>query len=154
VAMDTVTYPDDRVAQFIGQHCVPVKVHVKEDRQVPEEYLVSWTPTVILADEQGRPHYRVEGYFPPQEFVARLSLGLGRHHLDRKEFVQARERFQEVAERHAGSESGAEALYWLGVVGYKESGDAGQLKSSWQRLAQEYPTSDWTERTRIPATSA
>jgi hypothetical protein len=151
--MDTVTYPDDRVVQFIQQDCVPARVKVKESPDLVEEYLVSWTPNAVLADEQGRVHYRVEGYLPPEEFVARLSLGVGRYWLDRQQFARARGRFEEVARRHAGSGAAAEALYWLGVAHYKESHDPAQLRLGWQRLAQEYPDSEWTVRTRIPAAS-
>ncbi len=149
--MDTVTYPDPRVAQFITGHFVPVRVHVKEYPRQVEEYLVGWTPNVVIADDHGKVHYRVEGYLPPDEFLARLSLGIGKYWLNRKQFDQARERFQEVARRHAGTDAGAEALYWLGVAQYKQSHDPAQLRPSWQRLAQEYPKSEWSTRTRIPS---
>src|SRR5947209_4023206 len=148
--MDTVTYPEPRVASFIGSHCVAVKIRVKENRRLLEEYLVSWTPHVVLADDEGRVHHRVEGYLPPELFVARLSLGVGKYRLARKQFAQAAERFEEVAQRHAGSEAGAEALYWLGVARYKEAHDPAPLHLNWQRIAREYPDSEWAERTRIP----
>jgi hypothetical protein len=149
--MDTVTYPDPRVAQLVREHFVPLKVNVKQDSRLAEEYLVNWTPAVLIADEQGKHHYRCEGYFAPENFMAQLSLGLGRYWLDRRQFARARERFEEVARRHAGSEAGAEALYWLGVVSYKESQDPAQLRPSWQRLVQEYPNSDWARRAQVPA---
>ena len=52
--MDTVSYPDHRVAEFIEQHFVAAKLLVKQNRQLAEEYLVSWTPHVVIADEQGK----------------------------------------------------------------------------------------------------
>jgi TolA-binding protein len=58
---------------------------------------------------------------------------------------------EEVAKRHTGSEAGAEALYWLGVVSYKESQDPAQLRPSWQKLVQEYPNSEWARRAQVPA---
>ena len=106
---------------------------------------------MVIADEGGKVHYRVEGYCGPEDFVARLSLGMGRFWLNRREFHLARERFEEVAQRHAGTEAGAEALYWQGVAHYKESRDAAQLRASWQKLAEDYPHSEWTRRTQIPA---
>ena len=151
--MDTVTYPEPRVAHFLGLHFIPVKVRVKENRELVENYLVSWTPHVVLADDHGRVHDRVEGYLPPEDFLARLALGVGRYLLNRKQLAQAAERFEEVAQRHSGSEAGAESLYWLGVARYKQAHDPAQLRPSWQRLAQEYPTSPWTRRTQIPSTS-
>jgi hypothetical protein len=149
--MDTVTYPDPRVAQFIAGHFVPAKVRVKESPRLVEDYLVGWTPNVVIADDQWKVHYRVEGYLPPEEFLAHLSLGIGKCWLNRKQFNQGRERFEEVARRHAGTDAGAEGLYWLGVAQYKQSHDPAQLRPTWQRLAQEYPESEWATRTRIPS---
>ena len=148
--MDTVTYPDSRVAQFVNDHFVPAKVAVKKEPRLAEEYLVSWTPNVVIADDRGRVHDRVEGYLPPEEFVARLSLGLGKYRLAGKQFAGAAERFEEAARRHAGTDAGAEALYWLGIARYKDGHDPAQLRQRWQTLAQEYPKSEWTLRTRIP----
>jgi tetratricopeptide (TPR) repeat protein len=148
--MDTVTYPDPRVAQFITNHFIPARVMVKQNPRLVEDYLVSWTPNVVLADDQGKVHYRLEGYLPPEAFLAHLSLGQGKFWLQRKQFAQAQERFDEVARRHAGTDAGAEALYWLGVAHYKQSHDPAQLRPSWQQLVQQYPKSEWTERSRIP----
>jgi hypothetical protein len=149
--MDTVTYPDPRVAEFIERHFVPVRVMVKQNQALAESYLVSWTPNVVIADEKGRVHYRVEGYLPAGTFVGCLSLGAGKCWLNRQQFIQAAERFEEVSERHADTDTGAEALYWLGVARYKQTHDPLQLRQPWGRLAQEYPKSEWAERTQIPA---
>ncbi len=149
--MDTVTYPDSRVAQFIAEHFIPVEVRVKDNPRLVEEYLVAWTPNVLILDDAGKVHYRIEGYLPPEAFLARVSLGIGKYWLHGKYFEAARERFEEVATRHARTNAGAEALYWLGVAQYRLAHDPGQLRPSWQRLAQEYPQSAWALRTRIPA---
>ena len=148
--MDTVTYPDLRVVDFIQHHFLRVRVPVKQDRPLAEEYLVSWTPNVVVADDCGRVHFRVEGYLPPEDFLAHLSLGIGKFWLNRKQFEQAARRFEEVTQRHRGTDAGAEALYWLGTAHYKQSHDAGQLQPTWQQLAEEYPDSDWTKRSLIP----
>jgi tetratricopeptide (TPR) repeat protein len=148
--MDTVTYPDSRVAHFVEEDCIPVRVAVKENPDSVDEYLVSWTPHVVIADDRGRIHYRVEGYLPPQEFVARLSLGVGKFLLNEKRFAEAAGRFEGIISRHSGSAEAAEALYWLGVARYKEAKDPAQLRPSWDRLSREYPDSEWATRTRIP----
>src|SRR4051794_6649775 len=70
VAMDTVSYPDFDVARFIELHCVAAKARVKENRHLADDYLVSWTPNVVLVDDRGRIHDRVEGYLPPKHFTA------------------------------------------------------------------------------------
>jgi hypothetical protein len=151
--MDTVTYPDSRVANFIETQFIPLRLMTKENPELVEKYLVSWTPNVVIADEHERVHYRVEGYLPPEDFLARLSLAAGKYWLNEKQFERAGERFEEVAERHAGTDAGAEALYRLGVARYKISHDPAQLRPSWARLAREYPRSEWALRTKIPAKS-
>jgi hypothetical protein len=150
--MGTVTYPDPRVARFVEEDCVPVRVAVKESPALVDEYLVGWTPNVVIADDRGRVHDRVEGYLPPAEFVARLSLGVGKFLLNQKRFAEAAHRFEGVVGRHPGSAAAAAALYWLGVARYKEAKDPAQLRPSWERLAREYPGSEWATRTEIPKT--
>jgi hypothetical protein len=149
--MDTVTYPDQRVEAFMEQHAVPVKVAAKENPQLLEEYAVGWTPNVVIADDQGRVHYRIEGYLPPEDFVGLLSLGIGKYWLNHQQADRAEERFDGAARRHAGTEIGAQALYWLGVARYKRTKAPAQLRATWEQLAREYPHSDWTKRSQIPA---
>jgi hypothetical protein len=148
--MDTVTYPDDHVAHFIEEHFIPARVRTKDNPQLMKEYSVIWTPNVVITDDNGKVHHRIEGFLPPEDFLARLSLGVGKFHLDRDEFDNAAERFQEIADRHHGTDAGAEALYWLGVAHFKKSHDKSELQSSWRQLADEYPNSDWTKRSKIP----
>jgi len=148
--MDTVTYPDPRVAHFIEAHGAPARVRVKEDRALVQEYLVAWTPNVVIADAEGRVHDRVEGFLPPEDFVARLAVGVGKYHLHRQEYDRAATRFEEVTRRHRGDDVAAEALYWLGVAQYKPAHDPALLRASWQELARDYPGSDWTRRSKVP----
>jgi hypothetical protein len=148
--MDTVTYPDARVAQMVMQHFVPARVEVKREPNLVEEYLVAWMPHLVIIDDQGTVHYRLEGYLAPEEFMAYLSLGLGKLHLNRGQFFPAAERFEGVVQRHRGTDAGAEALYWLGVTHYKQTHDPAELRRSWQQLTQEHSNSTWAHRTRIP----
>jgi len=151
--MDTVTYPEPRVAAFVGQHFIPVKISVKEKPDVAASFEVAWTPNVVVGDEAGKAHYRIEGYLPPEDFIAQLALGLGRYEFDRQQFGRAMHHFEEVAQRHPGTEAGAQALYWLGVAHYKDSKDPAQLRPSWERLIREYPGSQWAKRADVPKKS-
>jgi hypothetical protein len=148
--MDTVTYPDEHVTHFIDEHFLPARVRTKDHPQLMKEFFVSWTPNVVVADDVGKVHYRVEGYLPPDEFLPRLSLGVGKFHLNRQDYDAAAERFEQVEQRHAGTEAAAEALYWLGVSHFKKSQDPSQLRASWEQLAREYPDSEWTTRSKVP----
>ena len=150
MAMDTVTYPDERVASFVQQHFIPVRVMVKEKPEVAAAFDVVWTPNVVVGDESGKTHYRIEGYLPPEDFMAQLALGLGRYYLDRQDFARAVHHFEEVSRRHQGTDAGAQALYWLGVARYKQSKDPAQLRPSWEQLIREYPNSEWARRANIP----
>jgi hypothetical protein len=149
-AMDAVTYADPRVGRFVEEHFLPVRVHVKEEPQLVEDYFAVWTPLVVIADELGGVHQRLEGYVPPDDFIARLALGLGRYWLHGRQFARAARHFEEVSRRHRGTDAGAEALYWLGVACFKQTADAAQLGPSWQALRREYPASEWTRRTQVP----
>ena len=150
MAMDTVTYPDARVASFVKQHFVPAKVMVREQPDVATAHGVIWTPYVVLADPAGKEFFRIEGYLPPEDFLAQLALGLGRYDLDRNRFPQAAHHFQEVARRHQGTDAAAQALYWLGVARYKQSKDPAQLRAGWDQLLKEYPQSEWARRANVP----
>src|SRR5947209_8362745 len=114
--MDTVTYPDNRVASFVRQHFIPTKVMVREKPDIAASFDVLWTPNVVISDETGKPVARIEGYLPPEDFTGQLALALGRYELGRQDFGKAIHHFEEVSQRHRGTESGAEALYWLGVA--------------------------------------
>jgi tetratricopeptide (TPR) repeat protein len=148
--MDTVTYPDSRVASLVREDFVPVKVMVKEKPDVAARYDVAWTPNVVVADDAGKTHARIEGYLPPEDFVSQLALALGRYRFDRQEYPRAIHHFEEVARRHKGTEAAAQALYWLGVSHYKQSKDPAQLRPSWQQLISEYPKSEWAKRANVP----
>jgi len=149
--MDTVTYPDHRVADFIEQHFLPLRLKLKDNKALAEDYLVSWAPEVVIADVDGRIHDREEGFLPPEDFVALLSLGLGKYELHRKQYAHAAERFEEVVERHPLTEAAAQALYWLGVARYREEHDPSRLRGPWQQLARDYADSTWAKRTKIPS---
>lgn len=153
--MDTVTYPDAHVSRFIAEHFIPVQIKIKEEPETANKYGVHWTPNLVVADEEGRgtDHYRVEGFLPPEELLPRLALGTGKYWLDRNQFPKAIERFQEVADRHQGTDLAAEALYWLGVANYKQSKDPARLRSSWSQLTQSYPASEWAKRANVPKKS-
>jgi len=149
--MDTVTYPDPRVVSFVRDHFVAVKLPVKKHANVAAEYFVVWTPAIILADNRGKAHDRIEGYLEPELLIAHLSLGLGKYWLHLKKSEEAAHRFEEVAQRHMDSEIGAEALYWLGVADYRRTKDPKQLHLSWDMLAARAPNSEWARRTQVPS---
>ena len=48
VAMESITYRDPVVEEFIVRHFLPVRLSIAGNREVHDEFLVIWTPTVVL----------------------------------------------------------------------------------------------------------
>ena len=152
LAMQSVTYAHPQVAGFINQCCVPVRLCARDHPRAVDDFLIAWTPQVVLADSRNRVHFRIEGWLPPIEFLGQLSLGVGKFLLNMGRYAQAAHRFREVCRRHAASDSAAQALYWLGVARYKLCNDSATIRSSWDELAMSYPNSTWSKRTTWVAT--
>jgi thioredoxin-like negative regulator of GroEL len=149
--MDTVTYPDPQVAALITGSFVPVKLTVKEHPELVHEFVVTWTPHVVLLDGEGRLIQRLEGWFTPQVLHAQLGLGLGKGELAAERYDEAAARFEAVVAQHPHTESAAEALYWLGAARYRRSHEPADLLTEWKRLQAEAPYSPWADRSRVPA---
>ena len=106
-------YPDEKVASFITQNFVPVRIHIKEQPQNFERFGAQWTPTIQARDQDGNERHKIEGFLPKGEFLAQLRLGLHDVRLRRdarvvavlRELVRALEVLHRVLEelaRHIG----------------------------------------------------
>lgn len=145
--MDAVTYPQDKVALFINDHFVPVKIHTDDHPDLTQKYHVPWTPTFLVFDADGTEHYREIGYLPPDDFLAHMNLALGRAALEEKDFSAAAGYLQTIVDQHGSSEMVPEALYFLGVARSRMSGGkADDRKAIWKRLLEEHPKSDWAKK--------
>ena len=114
-AIDAPTYRHPQVAAFVREHLVPVKVFVGG----PSDAAGSGpgrTPVVAVGGGGGGPHYRVDAFLPPEDFVAQLALGLGRYRFDRREYAEAARCFEDAARQRPGTATAAQALFWLGVA--------------------------------------
>src|SRR5512147_360003 len=74
--MGAVTYPNPRVADFVMSRMVPVQV--LSDSPLADEFQVKWTPTITVLDYYGKEHHRTVGFFPPEELIPSLILGMGK----------------------------------------------------------------------------
>ncbi len=145
--MDAVTYPQEKVAAFIIDHFIPVKIHTDDHPDLTERYRVPWTPTFILLDGSGTEHYRETGYLPPDDFLAHMTLALGRAAFEERDFSTAAKHFQTLVDQHGTSELVPEALYFLGVCKNRISGGtADDRKAVWKRLMESHPKSDWAKK--------
>ena len=138
---------------MLDEHFVPVRVHVKDQagdfKALGERYGAQWTPVTLLLDADGREHHRIEGFTPADDFLAQLSLGLGRLKFDQGRYDEAEKRFRGVVARHAESDAAPEALYWAGVSRYKATNDPGALKETAKAVSAQYPDSPWVKKASV-----
>ena len=66
--MDAVTYPDDKVAQFINVNLIPLRVK-SDSMPLSKDFNVTWTPTVITLDQDEKEQYRTVGFLSPSELI-------------------------------------------------------------------------------------
>ena len=146
-------YPNERVARFITENFVPVRVHVREQaeefKRLGDAYSAYWTPTILVLDADGTEQRRVEGFLPAEDLIGQLALGLGASALAGSRFDEAQRRFDEVAERHDGSEEGAEATYWAGVARYKATNDPGALAEIGRKFREQYQDTSWAKKASV-----
>jgi len=143
--MGTVTYPNEGVSKFVELNFVPVQVQIT-NKEMTDKYSVSWTPTILVLDAEGKEHYRSVGFVPPDEFVARFTVRKVRFHLGTDEVALARAESEETVERCRHRNVLPEAIYWQGVATYKHTHDPKMLREAYDTLKEKYPQSDWAQR--------
>ncbi len=142
--MGAVTYPDARVAEFVTSQMVPLQVPA--DSPLAGDFKVKWTPTIVVLDFYGKEHHRTVGFFPPEEFVPNLLLGMGKIDFDTDQFNDAILNLDQLLAKFPKCDAAPEAIYLRGVARYKSSHNAAPLKEAYERLKADYPTSEWTKR--------
>jgi hypothetical protein len=143
--MGTVTYPNAGVARFVDLNFVPVQVEVS-NKELMEKYNVSWTPTILVLDAEGKEHYRSVGFLQPDAFIATFELGKARYYLDLEQFAEARALLEELVDRCPVPEVVPEAIFFRGVATYKQTHDPKPLRAAYDALTAKYPQSEWAKR--------
>lgn len=143
--MGAVTYPDERVAKFLSLNFVPVQIETSNTAMM-QRFSVSWTPTLIVLDADGREHYRAVGFFTPEDMIATFLTAKGRWALDTDQLTDARAIFEEVISCYADRDAAAEAIFFLGVAKYKMSHDPKPLRETYDELKAKFPQSLWTKQ--------
>lgn len=146
-------YPDPRVAEFVNERFVPVRVHVKhqhEDFQrLGERYTAQWTPTVLVIDGDGEVRHRIEGFLPADDFLAQLMLGEAHAAFRRNDHAAAEPLYRQVVERFPNTEAAPEALYWAGVSRYRASNDAAALADTARAFKERFQSSSWAKKASV-----
>ncbi len=145
--MGAVTYPNEKVVEFITGHMVPVQV-LYNTEPLASDFNVRWTPTVITLDEEGKEHHRTVGFLPPEEFIPSLMLGIAKTHFDRSNFQEAILMLDRLLKEYPKSDAAPEAIYIRGVSEYQSTHSPEPLKKVYERLKSEFPNSEWVKRAK------
>ena len=146
-------YTDDRVKDLIAERFVPVRVHVRENRdeyqQLSSRYGAQWTPTILVVDADGQERHRIEGFLPTRDFLSQVELGAAHAAFKRGDSAKAEQLFREVASRFADTEAAPEALYWAGVSKYRATNDPAALKETAATFSTHYAGSPWAKKASV-----
>jgi Tetratricopeptide repeat len=146
-------YTDSSVAELISQHFVPARVHVRDNadafKQLGQRFSAQWTPTILIADSEGKERHRIEGFLPVDDLIAQLTLGLAHSAFARGKFAEAEPLFRRVSERHSNTEAAPEALYWAGVSRYKATNDPDALGDTARAFQSRYTETSWAKKASV-----
>ena len=143
--MDTVTYPNDKVIEFIQKNLIPLRVAF-DAQPLSTDFNIKWTPTLITLDSNGKEHYRTVGFLPPEELIPSLLLGIAKSHFDLERFSEALSVLNKIIAEYPKSDSAPEAVYLRGVCKYKSTLKPQPLKEAYEQLQANYSSSEWTKR--------
>lgn len=143
--MDAVTYPDEKVIDFIQNALIPLRISFNA-QPLASQFDLKWTPTLIVLDSQGKEHQRTVGFLSPEEFIPSLLLGIAKSHFDQERFGEALSTLEKIVSDFPKSGSAPEAIYLRGVCGYKNTHNPNPLKEAYEYLQAHYPSSEWTKR--------
>ena len=143
--MDAVTYPNEKVIEFMNANLVAIKVP-SDSKPLADDFNVRWTPTLIVLDSSGKEHSRTVGFLPPEELIPSLLLGIAKTRFDTDQFPETIESLERLVLEYPKSGSAPEAIFLRGVAGFKATHVAAMLKGAHERLKAEYPDSEWAKR--------
>ena len=134
---------------FINGNFIPVKIHIKEQPKTFERFGAQWTPTIQVLDPDGTKRHQFEGFLPADDFLAQLKLGLAHSAFARQEWKEAESRYDDIVKLLPGTDAAPEALYWLGVSRYKDTGDGSFLQQTAEAFKDRYTDSTWAKRSSV-----
>lgn len=142
--MDAVTYPEDRVVEFIVQNVIPLRIPFNDP--LATEFNVKWTPTLVTLDPQGKEHHRTVGFLNAEELIASLLLGIAKTRFETEKFQDAIASLDKIVTSYPKSGFAPEAIFLRGVAQFKSTHDPKPLRALYEKLVAEYPGSEWTGR--------
>jgi hypothetical protein len=143
--MDAVAYINPAVISFVNENLVPLRLQASDPVLGPR-YKIKWTPSLLVLDDEGVEQSRTLGFFPPEELIPSLLLGMGKAKFNLPNRQAAREYFSKVVAQYPKSSFAPEAIYLNGVSSYIEFHEVANLIGIYDRLRAEYPQSPWLIR--------
>jgi tetratricopeptide (TPR) repeat protein len=143
--MDVITYASEEVISFVKANLIPLRIDINKKASY-DEYNAIWTPTLLILDYQGHEVQRTIGFLQPDEFIARMYLGIAKVHFTVGEFDAANMYLKKLMELYPADTAVPEAVYFRGVNLYKQNNDPTQLKMTYEELLKKYPDNTWTKR--------
>ncbi len=143
--MGAVTFPDAKVIAFIKQNLIPVRLP-HDHKPLAEQFQVKWTPALVTLDTEGKEHHRTVGFLSPEELIPSLLLGKAKIDFDHEDFAKALVSLEALLKDYPKSGAAPEAIFLRGVCGYKSTHTPKPLKEAYEKLAKDYPDSEWTKR--------
>ena len=146
-------YNDPRVVSLVEGEFVPVRVHVKDNRdefqRLGTKYEAQWTPTILVLDEAGEERHRIEGFLPADDFLGQLALGGAKAAFSAGDYQDAERLFEGVVTSHPNTDAAPEAQYWAGVSRYKATNDPAALRGTYQKFQERYKDSTWAKKASV-----
>lgn len=124
---------------------IPLRVPF-DAQPLSSDFNIKWTPTLVTLDANGKEHHRTVGFFPPEELIPSLLLGIAKSYFERERFGEALSTLEELLTDYPKSDAAPEAIYLRGVCRYKSTHDPKPLKGAYEQLQANYPLSEWTKR--------
>jgi TolA-binding protein len=122
---------------------------VKEQPEAFGRFGAQWTPTILIADPNGKEQHRIEGFLPVDDFLAQLQLGLGHYAFKTGRYEDAEKWFEQVVSGFAKTDAAPEAQYWAGVSRYKRSNDGADLKATADAFRKRYSDTTWAKKASV-----
>jgi len=150
--MDTVTYPDARVASFVDDHFSAIRTNIRDPQLAMRDLLRAvkppWAPTLVFIGSRNVELRRHVGWLAPLEFIAELHFVLGINDLLHRRFDEGCAHFRAACDDAFRYGIAPEALFWVGVAAYKTGGKPA-LHEVWDELTSRFPESTWARRADV-----
>ena len=143
--MDAVTYPENKVIEYINQHVVPLRVAF-DSQPLATDFNVKWTPVLAVLDQEGSAHQQTLGFFGPEELIPSLMLGIAKVHFDHDQFDNALATLHALQADYPKNAAIPEAIFLEGVSRYKHGHEPKTLKDAYEQLEADFPSNEWTQR--------